>query len=447
MQNCLKSYLFYLTHAVNLVCLCLFSLTTHATEATSIEIRGGIGPAVADYFVRNIAQAAKDDFILVKLDTPGGLEKSMRQMVGAILTSRIPVIVYVSPSGARAASAGTYLLYASTVAVMAPGTHVGAASPVNLSPSMPDTQKSDPTEKAHETTQHKKALNDALAYIRSLAQLRKRNVAFAEEAVLHAKTLTASEALKKGVIDFIAKDDQALLQKLNQMDVIQNGQSFKLETDNLRLKQAIPDWRMKFLWIITDPTLAYLLLLLGIYGIFFELVNPGFIAPGVIGAVAIFLALYALHLLPVNYAGLALILLGIVFITAEVFAPSFGALGLGGTLAFVLGSILLIDPAYESYRISWAAIAAMAIFNLLVFLVGCHLALRSRQQAVQHGPQILIGASGKALGPIAPRGQALIHGEIWSVYSKQPVKANCPIKVIATKGLHLEVEAQPKKGE
>jgi membrane-bound serine protease (ClpP class) len=422
-------------YRINLLFLFFFSITLHATEITSIQIHSSIGPAVADYFVRSISDAKNDAFILVELDTPGGLNKSMRKMISAILTSPVPVVVYVSPSGARAASAGTYLLYASTIAVMAPGTHVGAATPVNLSSPTPDTT-------APKTAQSKKAINDATAYIRSLAQLRKRNLTFAEQAVLHAKTITASEALKTGVIDLIAEDNQALFQQLNGMEVTQNGKTFKLKINNLHVKQSAPNWRMKFLWIITDPTLAYLLLLLGIYGIFFELVNPGFIAPGVIGSVAILVALYALHLLPLNYAGLALILLGISFIIAEVFAPSFGILGLGGTVAFILGSVLLIDPTYESYRISWTAIGAMAVFNLLIFLVGFHLALRSRRQPLQNGLSVLIGVSGKTLSAIAPQGQALIHGEIWSVYSKHPIKSNHPIKVIATKGLYLEVESK-----
>ncbi|MCH9755885.1 MAG: nodulation protein NfeD [Gammaproteobacteria bacterium] len=417
-------------------------MTVQAMQATSLTVRGGIGPAMADYVVRGIEQAQKDDLILIQLDTPGGLNKSTRQMIGAILTSNVPVVMYVAPSGARAASAGTYLLYASTVAVMAPGTHVGAASPVHLSPAVVDSKK-----ETSESTSDKKAMNDAVAYIRSLAQLRNRNSAFAEQAVLDAKTLTASEALKKGVIDFIAKDNQGLFRQLSGMTVTQAGQSIKLDTDNLKLKQITPDWRMKLLWVVTDPTVAYLLLLLGIYGIFFEFLNPGFIAPGVIGAVAILVALYALQLLPINYAGLALIFLGIIFIIAEYFAPSFGVLGLGGTVSFILGSILLIDSGHESYRISWAVIAAMTFFNVILFVVGLNLALRSKRRAVQHGITTLIGAYGKALGLIDPQGQALIKGEIWSVYSKNPIHSDCSVKVIGAEGLHLEVEEQSDKGE
>ncbi len=425
-----------------LVWLFFFSLAAHAMQATSLTVRGGIGPAMSDYLVRGIEQAQADDLILIELDTPGGLSQSMRQMVSAILGSSVPIVVYVAPSGARAASAGMYLLYASTIAVMAPGTHVGAASPVRLSP-----MQSEKKELASKSTQDKKAMNDAVAYIRALAQLRNRNIQFAEQAVLEAKTFTASEALKANAINLIAKNNQDLFQHLNGMTVMQAGQSIKLNTNNLQLKHVTPDWRMKFLWVITDPTFAYLLLLLGIYGIFFEFMNPGFIAPGVIGALAIVVAFYGLHLLPINYAGLALICLGIIFVISECFIPSLGALGLGGTVAFVLGSILLIDSGNAAYRISWVAISAMAAFNFVIFVMGLKLALRSRKQPIQHGTTLLIGATGKTLGPIDLQGQALIKGEIWHVYSKQPIQSDAAITVVAVDGLRLEVKGVLNKGE
>jgi membrane-bound serine protease (ClpP class) len=426
--------------------LVLFSITSYATQVTSLAVRGGIGPAVSDYVVRGITEAQDTNLILIRLDTPGGLDKSMRQMVSAILTSRVPVVVYVAPSGARATSAGTYLLYASTVAVMAPGTHVGAASPVNLA-TIPEPKQTNSEEKTLGSINERKAMNDAVAYIRTLAQLRGRDITFAEEAVLNAKTLTAPEALKAGVINFMAQDMQDLFRQLNGMEVTQAGRTIKISTNDLHINQVKPDWRMRFLWVITDPSIAYLLLLLGIYGIFFELVNPGFIAPGVIGAVAICVALYALHMLPISYAGLALIFLGITFVIAETFVPSFGALGLGGTVAFILGSVLLIDPDYESYRISWSLISAMAAFNVMLFLVGLNLALRSRRRPVQNGANMLMGASGKTLGLVEPRGQAMINGEIWSVYSKHAIRADAQVKVVAIKGICLEVEEQLDEGE
>ncbi len=420
----------------------MFSMVSHATRVTALNVHGAIGPAMSDYVVRGITDAKQDDLILIELDTPGGLNKSMREMVRAILTSPVPVVVYVAPSGARAASAGTYLLYASTVAVMAPGTHVGAASPVNIAP-ISGEKKEAPKKSTHD----KKMMNDAVAYIQTLAELRGRDVTFAEDAVLNAKTLTASNALKAGVINFIAKDAKEMYQKLDGMVVTQHGKEITLNTKEVRVKHIIPDWRMKFLWVITDPTLAYLLLLLGIYGIFFELMNPGFILPGVVGAVAIVVALYALHLLPINYAGLALICLGIAFIITETFVPSFGALGLGGTVAFILGSILLIDSAHESYRISVAAIAAMAVLNAAIFIVGLNLVLRSRKRPLECDTHNFIGSTGKAIGLVNLEGQALIKGEIWQVRSTHPIQKGKLVRVTQVKGLCLEVEEVFDKGE
>ncbi len=402
-----------------------------------LSVDGGIGPATADYLVRGIENAQKSDVILILINTPGGLDKSMRQIVQSILTSNAPVIAYVAPSGARAASAGTYILYASTLAAMAPGTHLGAASPVSIMGGMDDHD----TDKNQKTTMDKKATNDAVATIRTLAQLRKRNVDFAEKAVLDAATMTAPEALKSGVINFIAQDRSDLLVQLNGMLVTQNGQQIKLDTTNAQVKIIGTDWRMRFLLAITDPTIAYLLLLLGIYGIFFELVNPGFIAPGVIGAVAMLVALYALQLLPINYAGLGLILIGIAFMAAEAFTPSFGILGLGGIVAFIVGSILLIDTEHESYQIAWSVIGMMAAVNALIFSMVLRMFIKSRKKPVQHGLSVLIGAQGRALGDIKLQGQAVIHGEIWSVYARQPISAGQPIKVVAAEGLRLEVAA------
>lgn len=408
-----------------------------AAKVIELSVHGGIGPATADYLVRGITNAQHSDLILIRIDTPGGLEKSMRQIVQSILISNVSVIAYVAPAGARAASAGTYLLYASTLAAMAPGTHLGAASPVSLMGGMGNNDKN----KEHKTTMDKKVTNDAVAYIHTLAQLRKRDVVFAEKAVMDAATLTAPEALKARVINFIAQDRSDLLVQLNGMLVTQNGHKIKLATTNAQVNIIEPNWRMRFLLVITDPTIAYLLLLLGIYGIFYELVNPGAIAPGVIGAVAILVALYALQLLPINYAGLGLIIVGIAFIVAEAFTPSFGVLGLGGTLAFIVGSILLIDTEQESYQIAWSAIGTMAAVNVLIFVVVLGMVIKSKKKPMQHGSNVLIGAEGRALGAIKLQGQAVIHGEIWSVYAKQPISAGKPIKVVAAEGLRLEVEA------
>ncbi len=418
--------------------LCLF-LQSHALMAEKVvelSISGGIGPASADYLVRSIEKAQDAELILIRINTPGGLDKSMRQMVQAILNSKVPIVSYVAPNGARAASAGTFLLYASTIAAMSPSTHLGAASPVSMTGGMGN--KKEPGDK--KTSMEKKVTNDAIAYIRSLAQLRGRNVEFAEKAILNAATMTANEALKAGVINIIAKDTSDLLKQLNNMQVKQDGRVITINTDNVNIEKISPDWRMRFLLIITDPTVAYLLLLLGVYGIFFELMNPGFIVPGVIGAVSILVALYALQLLPINYAGLALIILGIAFIVAEAYTPSFGILGIGGTLAFIVGSVLLIDTEHEAYQIAWAAIWGMAAANIVIFITLFSMLLQTRWQSSMHGTATLIGAEGESLQDIDLQGQAKIQGEIWRVESEKPILEGKKIRVTDAKGLTLKVE-------
>ncbi|CEK12111.1 NfeD family protein [Legionella hackeliae] len=423
-------------HLIVFVGLFLVTVPAMANKIIEIKINGAIGPATADFINRGIAKGQDAALILIILDTPGGLDKSTRLIVQDILTSKVPVVTYVSPNGARAASAGTYILYASTVAAMAPGTHLGAASPVYLTEITSDKED----KKNKSSTMDKKVTNDAIAYLRSLAQLRGRSAEFAEKAITNAETLTAREALQGGVINLIATDTAELLRQLNGMEVTQNGQKIKLLTTNAEISILTPDWRLQLLQIITDPTVAYLLLLLGIYGIFFELVNPGFVLPGVIGAIAILVALYALQLLPINYAGLSLIILGILFVIAEAFTPSFGALGFGGTAAFIIGSILLIDTEQNSYKIAWSAIWAMAAVNLVILLSLAAMTVKSRKRKLQHGVNVLLGAEGRALGDIDLQGQAVIRGEIWAVHAKQPITADKLIRVIATKGLQLEVE-------
>ncbi|MDI9819897.1 MULTISPECIES: nodulation protein NfeD [unclassified Legionella] len=422
--------------------LALFFLTfillpaASANKITEIKVNGAIGPATADFISRGIAKGQDSSLVLIILNTPGGLYQSTRLIVQDILASKVPIVTYVYPDGSRAASAGTFLVYASTIAAMAPSTHLGAASPVSITGAMDKEDKNNQAK----SSMDKKVLNDAIAYIRTLAELRGRNAEFAEKAVTDAATLTANEALKAGVINLIAKDRDDLLSQLDGLTVTQYGQKIQLDTKNATVETLTPDWRMRFLQVITEPTVAYLLLLLGIYGIFFELVNPGFLLPGVVGAISILIALYALQLLPISYAGLSLIILGIAFIIAEAFAPSFGALGLGGTIAFVIGSILLIDTEYASYQIAWSAIWAMAAFNFLILFTLVTFILRSRKREPQHGVNVLIGAEGRSLSLIDPQGQAVIRGEIWNVHAQQPIVADKRIKVIAAKGLQLEVE-------
>jgi len=434
----LNKALVYLSNYLLAILLCLICIVPQAYSAkiVQLQITGPIGPATADYIQRGIANAQNADLILILMDTPGGLDAATRSIIQQFLTSKVPILTYVSPNGARAASAGTYLLYASTLAAMAPGTQLGAASPVSLSAGMSGSQSTSNTP----TTMEKKIKNDAIATIRSLAQLRGRNPVFAQRAVEEGLSITAAEALKTGVINYIANDKLSLLQQVNGVLVVQNNQKVIINSASPQIEEVNPGLRTEFLSIITNPTVAYLLILLGIYGIFFELLNPGFVLPGVIGAVAMLLALYALQLLPVNYAGLALIVLGIMFIIAEGFTPSFGILGLGGTISFILGSVILMSGDSPYYAIAWSVIWAMAVVNILIFIILLGMVFKTRKQTVKNGLIMLVGAYGRTLGEVNLQGQAIIRGEIWSVRSQLPIAADRRIKVIVTDGLLLEVE-------
>lgn len=422
-----------------IILIILFFICIHgvyAAKVVELNIKGAISPATVDYLERSIKKSQDADLIVILIDTPGGLYDSTRNIIQLFLLSNVPIITYVSPTGARAASAGTYLMYASTLAAMAPGTQMGAASPVSLGAGFTDGEKD--TQK--KSTMENKITHDAVATIRSLAQLRGRDPDFAQRAVTEGKSITANEALKKGVINYIAKNRNDLLSQVHGVKVSQNNKTITINANNPEVEVINPDWRTRFLSVITNPTVAYLLLLLGIYGIFFELVNPGYVLPGVIGAVSMLFALYALQLLPINYAGLGLIILGVIFVIAEAFTPSFGALGVGGTVAFVLGSIMLMNTEHIAFQIAWSAIWAMAVLNVLIFVLILGMLIKSRKQAVKHGLEILVGATGRSLGEINLKGQAVIKGEIWSVHSRSPIAANKCIKVTQATGLLLEVE-------
>lgn len=410
--------------------------TSFAAKIVELNIKGPIGPATADYLERGIKSAQDADLIVILIDTPGGLYDSTRNIIQLFLLSDVPIVTYVSPTGARAASAGTYLMYASTLAAMAPGTQMGAASPVSLGTGFSEGEK----DEKKNTTMENKVTHDAVATIRSLAQLRGRDLDFAEKAVTEGKSITANEALSKGVVNYIAKNRDDLLSQINGIKVSQNNKTITINTENPDIQVINPDWRTRFLSVITNPTVAYLLLLLGIYGIFFELVNPGYVLPGVVGAVSMLFALYALQLLPINYAGLGLIILGILFVIAEAFTPSFGALGVGGTVSFILGSIMLMNTEHLAFQIAWSAIWAMAVLNILIFVLVLGMLIKSRNQKIRHGLETLVGAKGRALGDINLEGQAVIKGEIWNVHSSSPIAANKSVKVTRALGLLLEVE-------
>ena len=338
-----------------------------------LSLDGAVSPATADYAVRGIRKAAEAGagLVVLRMDTPGGLDTSMRQVIKEILAAPLPVAVFVGPSGARAASAGTYILYASHIAAMAPGTNLGAATPVQIGIGGEDDKK--PEDKAKKesekgdnkrekdedasgsstrSTLTRKQIHDAAAYIRSLAQLRGRNADWGERAVREAVSLSAQEAKRIDVIDIVADNVDDLLKQLDGRKITVQGVERTLHTKGAVITAIEPDWRTELLAIITNPSIALILMMIGIYGLIFEFTNPGFVLPGVVGAICLLLALFAFQLLPINYAGLGLILLGIAFIVAEAFLPSFGALGIGGTAALVIGAVMLIEPEAQGYGVS-----------------------------------------------------------------------------------------------
>lgn len=425
--------------SLTVIFLFLFCLAGHAQGSSLpsgllMRLDGAIGPVTVDFVKRGIerAKTTKANIIVLEIDTPGGLDKSMRSIVTEILKSPIPIIGYVTPSGARAASAGTFILYASHLAAMAPGTNLGAATPVSLAGS----------EKAKaKTAEESKAENDASAYIRSLAQLRHRNVDWGEKAVLNAASLSASEALALKVIDIIAVDLRDLMTQANDRMVTIQNVNVQLHTKDLTFQRFIPDWRSRFLSIITDPNIAYILLLIGIYGLLFEFMNPGFILPGVVGGISLLIALYAFQLLPVNYVGLILIIMGIAFIIAEALVPSFGALGIGGAVAFIVGSIMLIDTKVGGFKLLLPIIIAVTLVSVAFLLLITQLALRAHRRPVVSGREELIGSVGIVLKKEGDeeRNRIRIRGELWQVESEYPLKPGDYVKVVDISELILQV--------
>jgi membrane-bound serine protease (ClpP class) len=421
-----------------------------------ISLDGPIGPAAAEYFDA-AAQRAGDDgatAIVLRLDTPGGLSESMRQIVSRMLALKIPVLAYVAPGGARAASAGTYILYASQIAAMAPATHLGAATPVALGGStpmpsplpkgLPASAKSSDTagaEKPRGDAEANKVLNDAIAYIRSLAQLRGRNAEWAEQAVRGAATLTAGEAAQKHVIDFVASDVADLLRQADGRQVRVGETTVTLHVAGASVRAYDPNWRSTFLGIITNPTIAYMLLLAGIYGLVLEAFHPGAMLPGIVGGICLLIGLYALQMLPVNYAGLALMALGVGLLIAEVFTPTMGALGIGGVVSFVVGSIMLLNSNVPGYAVNIGVIGGLAFCAIVLLGLVLYLVMRSRRAHVVSGDQQMLDATGELLEAVEPgrEGQALVYGERWRVRSAVPLPAGAKVRVVRREGLLLWV--------
>jgi len=430
---------------------------TVPADALLLELDGAIGPAVSDYIERGIERATADgnQAVILRVDTPGGLDTSMRVIIKSILASPVPVIVYVAPGGARAASAGTYILYASHYAAMAPATNLGAATPVPIGPGTtpPGDDKARPGQKDPEESRDgdkepvspqkamgRKVVNDAVAYIRSLAELRGRNAEWAEEAVRMGASLSAEEALAKNVIDAMAEDVDDLLAKLDGRKIKIRDTELTLDTGDWTVETLEPDWRNQLLAVLTNPNVAYILMLLGIYGLILELYNPGAMIPGIVGAISLVLALYAFHVLPVNYAGVALILIGVMLIVAELFLPSFGAIGIGGVAALVIGSIILMDTDVEGYRVSMPLVITVGVAAAALFTATVLLAVRQRKRPIVSGREEMIGAKAKALESFSETGQVRAHGEIWSARTSQPVALGQSLRIMDIDGLILEVE-------
>jgi membrane-bound serine protease (ClpP class) len=437
-------------------------------QALIIDIDGAIGPAIADHVAERLAAAdpTQTGLVILRLDTPGGLDTAMRKIIRAELAARVPVVAYVAPAGSRAASAGTYIVYAASVAAMAPGTNLGAATPITIGglPDLPEGEpdkdepdkgkpdqskkdedkegeKEEPTEPLDTSRpESRKMVNDAAAYIRSLAQMHGRNADWAESAVRGAASLPADEALKLNVIDVVAATIPELLQKLDKREAIVDGRKQTLATADLDPVETEIDWRTRLLMVITDPTVAYLLMLVGVYGLIFEFANPGTYAPGVIGGISLLLALFAFSVLPIDYAGVALILLGIALMAAEAFAPSFGILGLGGVTAFAIGSVIMFNADAPGFGLPIpVVVASSAVTGGLLILVLAML-VRSRRHAVITGKEGLLGSVGEVIEWSGGDGRVRVLGELWHARANEVLQPGDRIQVQGREGLLLMVE-------
>ena len=448
-------------------------------KVVALRVDGVIGPAAADFIERGFAHARDGGaaLLVIELDTPGGLDTSMRVIVKRILAAPLPVVTFVSPEGARAASAGTFILYASHLAAMAPATNLGAASPVAIGaggqgedkpkkktePAANDAKDGKAGGDARPAargpsgsgpssgnTMMDKVTNDAAAYIRSLAQLRGRDPDFAERAVRDAASLSADEALQAKVIDLVARDLDGLLSSLDGREVkLDSGNAVRLATKGARVERLEPDWRNAVLAALSHPQLALMLMMLGIYGLFYEITNPGFGVPGVAGLICLLVALYGFHLLPVNWAGVALLLVGSAMMIAEAFLPSFGVLGVGGVIAFVVGGLFLIDTEVPAFGIPLPFLVGLAIVSAGLLLAIGGLAVRSRRQRVVSGREDLVGAQGTVTSAAGGATYARIRGEQWRVEATAALPPGTRVQVTGLDGLTLRVEplgGEPSEG-
>ncbi|MFI4884164.1 MAG: nodulation protein NfeD [Steroidobacterales bacterium] len=428
------------------------------TAALGLEVRGAIGPATALYIEQGLAAAQQrsSPFVILEIDTPGGLASSMREIISAILASPVPVVAYVAPPGARAASAGTYILYACHFAAMAPATNLGAATPVSIggsepappadnpsAPRVPGKSAKQPAAVSEPVPQmsaeQRKVLNDSIAYIRGLAQLRGRNADWAEQAVRGAASLPATQALQQHVIDFIAPDMASLLSQLNGRETRIGDRSVRLDTRGVGVVWLHPDWRTRLLAVITNPEIAYGLLLIGIWGLIFEGYHPGGVLPGVVGVISLLVALFAFQLLPTNFAGLALLVIGAGMMAAEFFFPAYGSLGIGGLIGFIIGSLILFSGS-SGLHVALPLIGGLATVGGLVILGIVYLATRATRSPVVTGTQAMLGAMVEAAEDLTLRGRVRYGGELWNAVSTAPLQAGQAARVLKVEGLTLWVE-------
>lgn len=423
-----------------------------------VDIKGGIGPATRDHIRNGIEQAgnANARALVLRIDTPGGLDAATRDINQDILASPVPVIAWVAPNGARAASAGTYIVYASHLAAMAPATSLGAATPVSIGGGAPgggrqpaddadgdDSDQADgdtgaETQRDSGSASERKAINDSVAYLRGLATLRGRDVAFAEAAVRDAATLTANEALERGVVEVVAASLESLLEQADGREVTVAGETLALAVAGQAVTELVPNWRVRLLSVLTNPTFAYMLLLVGMYGLLLEGYSPGAVLPGVVGAISLLLGLYALQVLPVNYAGLALIALGIILMVVELTTPTFGVLGIGGLVALVFGSVMLFDHV-PGFAVSPWLLAGIGIASGAGFMFTLWLAMRARRRPVGGGAEEMLGHEAVVADSFDGRGQVRIRGELWQAASDAPLVAGQRVRVVSRQGLVLHV--------
>jgi membrane-bound serine protease (ClpP class) len=434
--------------AVFLVALGMMPLNADTAPRTAylLKIDGAIGPATSAYISDGLEQAQQDgaELVVIAMDTPGGLDTSMREIIQNILAMPVPVVTYVHPSGARAASAGTYILYASHVAAMTPGTNLGAATPIQLGAPPPSSQDGDGTDGGDKPAQpasagERKAVNDAVAYIRSLAELRGRDADWAESAVREAASLSAEAALRQGVIEIVAPDLASLMQQLDGRKLVVDGQERIMDTAGLALTEIEPDWIDRLLATITDPNIALILMMIGFYGLIFEFTNPGAIVPGTVGAISLLIALYALAALPVDFVGVALILLGLGLMVAEAFAPSFGMLGLGGLVSFLFGATIMFDTDIPAFRIAPSVLAAVGVFSAGLIFAIARLGVSSYRRHIETGTEELVGAVASVLDWEDGKGHVFVHSERWNAEGPRSLPKGASVTVTGIDGLKLSV--------